>query len=66
MIVMFMTFGKMCVWSVRAAWGITKALVTVVFFPIVLILMACSGLIGIALVIALICGAVAWIGSAAS
>jgi hypothetical protein len=63
-IVMFLTFGKVAVWSCRAAWGITKALVAIVLFPIALIAMACSGLIAIALVIALVFGIVAWVGSA--
>ena len=49
-ILMIMVFGKLLIWSIKAAWGITKILFTVVFLPIILITLALSGAIYIAIV----------------
>ena len=57
-ILMIMVFGKLLIWSIKAAWGITKRLFTVVFLPIVLIALALSGAIYIAIVLLIIGGIV--------
>lgn len=55
-ILMFCVFGKLLKMSVKAAWGITKVLFTLVFLPIVLVIMVIGGLIYIAVPILLIVG----------
>lgn len=64
LVLMLGVVWKLIVWSVRAAWGITKILFTVVFFPVVLIVMACAGLVYLAIPILIVVGIVALIGSA--
>lgn len=63
-ILMIMVFGKLLIWSIKAAWGITKMLFTVVFLPIVLIALALSGAIYIAIVLLIIGGIVTLVKSA--
>lgn len=63
-ILMIMVFGKLLIWSIKAAWGITKILFTVVFLPIVLIALALSGDIYIAIVLLIIGGIVTLVKSA--
>ena len=57
---------KLCVWGIKAAWGITKVLLTLLVFPMVLIALFCSGMVwlvfiilGIVAVFSLIASAVA-------
>ena len=63
-ILMIMVFGKLLIWSIKAAWGITKILFTVVFLPIILIALALSGAIYIAIVLLIIGGIVTLVRSA--
>ena len=63
-ILMIMAFGKLIIWAIKATWGITKVLVTIVFFPIILIGLACAGAIYLALILLIIGGGVAFIRSA--
>lgn len=63
-ILMIMVFGKLLLWSIKAAWGITKILFTVVFLPIILIALALSGAIYIAIVLLIIGGIVTLVRSA--
>ena len=63
-ILMIMVFGKLLIWSIKAAWGITKILFTVVFLPIILIALALSGAIYIAIVLLIIGGIVTLVQSA--
>lgn len=60
-ICMFSVFGKVAGLAFRGAWGLTKILLALVFFPIILIGMAFSGLISIALIALIIYGAAALI-----
>lgn len=62
-ILMIMVFGKLLIWSIKAAWGITKILFTVVFLPIILIALALSGAIYIAIVLLIIGGIVTLVKS---
>ena len=58
-------FGKLIGLAFKMTWGITKVLFTLVLLPFVLIALAISGLVAIALplvvivgIISLVCGAV--------
>ena len=51
--------GKLIWLAIRAAWGITKVLFSIVFLPIVLIALAVSGLMVVALPVLLIVGLIA-------
>lgn len=51
-------FGRLLMFGIRAAWGISKLLLTVVFFPVILIGMVFMGLIHLAFPILIIVGIV--------
>lgn len=51
-------FGKLFIFGIKAAWGISKILFTVIFLPVVLIGMVIGGLVYIAFPILLIAGIV--------
>lgn len=48
--------------GIRLAWGITKVLCTVIFFPVILIALFAAGLVYIALPILIIAGIVCLVG----
>ncbi len=48
-ILMFLIFGKVLVFALKASWGIVKILFTVVFLPLVLVGMVIAGLMTLAL-----------------
>ena len=56
---MIWIFGKLFIFGVKAAWGISKLLLTVVFLPLILIGMVIGGLMSIAFPILIIVGIVA-------
>ena len=56
---MIWIFGKLFIFGVKAAWGISKILLTVVFLPLILIGMVIGGLMSIAFPILIIIGIVA-------
>ena len=58
-ICMIWIFGKLFIFGVKAAWGISKLLLTVVFLPLILIGMVIGGLMSIAFPILIIVGIVA-------
>ena len=58
MVLLFMIFGKILIFAVKATWGITKIICTVVLFPLILIGMVVGGFIKIALPVLLIVGVV--------
>ena len=60
-ILMFLIFGKLIIFAVKAAWGISKIVCTIVFLPLFLVGMVFAGLIGIALPILLVVGVVSLI-----
>lgn len=64
-ICMIWIFGKLLLFGIKAAWGISKLLVTVVLLPLVLIGMVIGGLIYIAFPILIVVGIVALISSKA-
>ena len=55
-ILMFLVFGKILVFALRATWGISKILFSVVLLPVFLIILVVSGLITLALPILIIVG----------
>lgn len=57
-ILMIMVFGKLIGFAIRAAWGISKVIVTLVFLPLILIGLVLGGLIYLALPILLVVGLV--------
>lgn len=58
LICMLGIFGKLLVFGLRAAWGVSKLLLTVVFFPVILSGMVFAGLIYLAFPILIIVGIV--------
>lgn len=60
-ILMFLIFGKLIIFAVKAAWGISKIVCTIVLLPLFLEGMVFAGLIGIALPILLVVGIVSLI-----
>lgn len=57
-ILLFVIVGKLLVFGIKATWGITKLLFTVLFWPVVLIVLFLSGFIYIAFPILIIIGIV--------
>ena len=53
-ILMFTVFGKLALVAIRAAWGISKVIICLVFAPLFLIVLLISGLVYIALPLLLI------------
>lgn len=56
LILMFGVFGKLLLFALKAAWGITHILLSIVFLPLVLVGMALSGLMTLALILVVIIG----------
>ena len=59
LICMLGIFGKLLIFGLRAAWGVSRLLLTVVFFQVILIGMVFVGLIHLAFPILIIVGIVA-------
>ena len=64
-ICMFGVFGKIFFFGLKAAWGISKFVLTIVFLPLILLVMVAGGLISIALPVLLVIGVVGLIASRA-
>lgn len=58
MICMFGIFGKLLVFGLKATWGLSKLLLTVIFFPLILVGMVVGGLIHLAFPILIVVGIV--------
>ena len=58
MIMMLVVFGKMFGFALRATWGITKIIFSIVLLPLFLVALVFMGLIWIALPVLLIIGVV--------
>ncbi len=61
-ILMFVIFGKILFFAIKAAWGITKILFAIVFLPVVLIVLALMGLFYIAMPVLAVIGLIALFG----
>lgn len=55
-ILMLLVFGKILVFAIKAAWGISKIVCTIVLLPILLVGLVVIGLVKIALPILLVVG----------
>ncbi|GCA67625.1 hypothetical protein KGMB01110_20610 [Mediterraneibacter butyricigenes] len=56
MICVFWIFGKLFIFGLRAAWSVSKLLLTVVLWPVILIGMLIGGLLHLAFPILVIAG----------
>ena len=63
LIFLFGIFGKLFFFGIRAAWGISKFVLMVVFFPVLLIGMLIVGLVKLAFPLLLIFGVIAMFGA---
>lgn len=57
-VLLFLVFGKILIFSVKAAWGISKIIASVVLLPLFLIGLVAVGLIKIAFPVLLIVGVI--------
>ena len=62
LIFLFGIFGKLFFFGIRAAWGISKFILMLVFFPVILIGMLVIGLVKLACPLLIIFGVVAMFG----
>lgn len=60
-ICMIWIFGKIFLFGIKAAWGISKFLLTIILLPLILIGMVIGGLIYIAFPILIVVGMIALI-----
>ena len=58
LVMMILVFGKILGFAIRAAWGVSKIVCTVVFLPLLVVGLVLIGLVKIALPILLIVGGV--------
>lgn len=65
-ICMIGVFGKLFFFGLRAAWGISKFLLTIVFLPLILVGLVFGGLITLAFPILIVVGIIALITSVTS
>lgn len=56
MICVFWIFGKLFIFGLRATWSVSKLLLTVVFWPVILIGMLIGGLLHLAFPILVLAG----------
>ena len=63
LIFLFGIFGKLFFFGIRAAWGISKFVLMVVFFPVILIGMLIVGIVKLAFPLLLIFGVIAMFGA---
>lgn len=64
-LLMISVFGRLIIFAIKAAWGISKVLFAIVFCPIVLIVIALSSGIIVALPILIIIGIVSLVKKSA-
>lgn len=57
-VLMITIFGKMFIFGMKATWGITKIIFSLVLLPIALIGLVVGGLVSLALPILLVVGAI--------
>ena len=60
MILMIFVFGKLCFFGLKAAWGLSKFVLTIILFPITLMMMVSAGLIYFAFIILIIIGIISF------
>ena len=62
LILLFMVFGKIFVFAVKAAWGISKIIVSVILLPLFLVGLVMKGLLTIAFLALLVIGVLSIFG----
>ena len=60
---MFGVFGKLFCFGLKAAWGISKYVLNIVFLPLILIVMVAGGLLSVAFPLLLIIGVIGLVAS---
>lgn len=65
LILMFMFFGKMIIFGIKAAWGIGKFMIGLILLPILIIGVIAAGLIYLALPLLAIAGIILLVRKAA-
>ena len=62
-IMTMVVFGRLIAFAIRAAWGVAKVVFTLVFLPVVLLVMAFSGLLVIAFPLLAVIGLISLVSS---
>ena len=60
MILMFYIFGKLFFFGLKAAWGLSKFVLTIILLPITLMVMVSCGLLYFAFVILIVVGIISF------
>lgn len=60
MILMFYIFGKLFFFGLKAAWGLSKFVLTIVLLPITLMVMVSCGLLYFAFVLLIVVGIISF------
>ena len=60
MILMFYIFGKLFFFGLKAAWGISKFILTIILLPITLMVMVSCGLLYFAFVLLIVVGIISF------
>ena len=60
MILMFYIFGKLFFFGLKAAWGLSKFVLTVILLPITLMVMVSCGLLYFAFVLLIVVGIISF------
>ena len=61
MILMIFVFGKLFFFGLKAAWGLSKFVLTIILLPITLMMMVSAGLIYFAFIILIIIGIISFV-----
>ena len=60
MILMFYIFGKLFFFGLKAAWGLSKFILTIILLPITLMVMVSCGLLYFAFVLLIVVGLISF------
>ena len=60
---MFGVFGKLFCFGLKAAWGISRFVLNIVFLPLILIVMVAGGLLSVAFPLLFIIGVIGLVAS---
>ena len=60
MIMMFYIFGKLFFFGLKAAWGLSKFILTIILLPITLMVMVSCGLLYFAFVLLIVVGIISF------
>ena len=60
MILMFFVFGKLFFFGLKATWGLSKFVLTIILLPITLMVMVSAGLIYFAFILLIIIGIISF------